>query len=84
LSIEKIVLSSQANNILKINLSAIQSLVDTGSAIPTLKVRLGTNDSIEFVADSGQVTFDNTSSKILTVFGSSGGSLVQQAFIDYA
>jgi tRNA(His) 5'-end guanylyltransferase len=47
-------------------------------------VRLGTNDSIEFVADSGQVTFDNTSSKILTVFGSSGGSLVQQAFIDYA
>jgi Ca2+-binding RTX toxin-like protein len=84
LSIEKIDLSSQANNILKINLSAIQSLVDTGSAIPTLKVRLGTNDSIEFVADSGQVTFDNTSSKILTVFGSSGGSLVQQAFIDYA
>jgi Ca2+-binding RTX toxin-like protein len=79
LSIEKIDLTSPEATTLKLNLSAIQSLVDNTSGTPTLSVTLGTNDTIEFVASTNQTTL-RTSNEI-TIFSNSGTTLTELANI---
>jgi Ca2+-binding RTX toxin-like protein len=87
LSIEKIDLTeTTGNTVLKLNLETIKSLVDISSGTPTLSVKLGSGDTIDFVASSGQTTFNDTATKEITVFGSSGSSssLTELATISYA
>jgi hypothetical protein len=86
ISIERLDLTAQNNNILKLDLNTIKSLVDITSGTPTLSVKLASGDKIEFVADldSGQQVFDNTATKNMTIFGGSGASLEQLAIINYA
>jgi hypothetical protein len=79
-SIENIDLTSPEATTLKLNLSAIQSLVDNTSGTPTLSVTLGTNDTIEFVASAGQTTL-RTSNEI-TIFSNSGTTLTELANIN--
>jgi hypothetical protein len=79
-SIENIDLTSPKATTLKLNLSAIQSLVDNTSGTPTLSVTLGTNDTIEFVASAGQTTL-RTSNEI-TIFSNSGTTLTELANIN--
>ena len=83
-SIEKIDLTSPEETTLKLNLSAIQSLVDAGTATPTLKISLGAGDVIEFSAATGQTTFNDAAKKTMTVYANSGSALTQLAVIDYA
>ena len=86
-SIEKIDLTeTTGNTVLKLNLETIKSLVDISSGTPTLSVKLGSGDTIDFVASSGQTTFNDTATKEITVFGSSGSSssLTELATISYA
>lgn len=85
ISIEALDLTAQNNNTLKLDLNTIKSLVDNTSGIPTLSVKLGTGDTINFVADTGQQVFNNTTSKTMTIFGSAvSNSLEQLAIINYA
>ena len=83
-SIEALDISAQSNNKLMLNLDTVKSLVDAASGVtPTLSVKLGTGDTIDFVADAGQQVFNNTSTKTMTIFGSTGSSLEQLAVINY-
>ena len=86
MSIESVDISAQTNNKLMLNLDAIKSLVDPAPGVtPTLSVKLGTGDTIDFVADSGQQVFNNTTTKTMTIFGSAASnSLEQLAIINYA
>jgi len=84
ISIETLDLTAQNNNILKLDLNTIKSLVDITSGTPTLSVKLASGDKIEFEAASGQQVFDNTATKNMTIFGGSGTSLEQLAIINYA
>jgi Ca2+-binding RTX toxin-like protein len=85
ISIETLDLTAQNNNILKLDLNTIKSLVDPSSGTtPTLSVKLASGDKIEFEAASGQQVFDNTATKNMTIFGGSGTSLEQLAIINYA
>jgi Ca2+-binding RTX toxin-like protein len=85
ISIEALDLTAQKNNILKLDLNTIKSLVDPSSGTtPTLSLKLASGDKIEFEAASGQQVFDNTATKNMTIFGGSGASLEQLAIINYA
>jgi Ca2+-binding RTX toxin-like protein len=84
ISIETLDLTAQNNNILKLDLNTIKSLVDNTSGTPTLSVKLGTGDTIEFVADTGQQVFNNTTAKTMSIFASTSSSLEQLAIINYA
>jgi Ca2+-binding RTX toxin-like protein len=84
ISIETLDLTAQNNNILKLDLNTIKSLVDITPGTPTLSVKLASGDKIEFEAASGQQVFDNTATKNMTIFGGSGTSLEQLAIINYA
>jgi Ca2+-binding RTX toxin-like protein len=85
ISIERLDLTAQNNNILKLNLDTIKSLVDpTSGTTPTLSVKLATGDKIEFEAASGQQVFDNTTAKNMTIFEGPSDALRQLAIIDYA
>ncbi len=88
LSLEKIDLTETTGvNVLKLDLNSIKFLVDITSGIPTLSVKLGTGDTIEFVADTGQQVFNNTTAKTMSIFAStssSSSSLEQLAVINYA
>lgn len=79
ISIEALDLSAQNNNTLKLDLKTIQDLVDNTSGTPTLSVKLGMGDTIEFVASAGQTTL-RTSNEI-TIFSNSGTTLTELANI---
>jgi hypothetical protein len=84
ISIEALDLTAQNNNILKLDLNTIKSLVDITSGTPTLSVKLASGDKIEFETTSGQQVFDNTTAKTMTIFASTSSSLEQLAIINYA
>lgn len=85
LSIEKIDLTETTGaTVLKLDFDAIKSLVDVGSAMPTLKISLGAGDTIEFAAATGQTTFNDAKTKTMTVYANAGSALTQLAVIDYA
>jgi Ca2+-binding RTX toxin-like protein len=84
-SIEKIDLTETTGaTVLKLDFDAIKSLVDVGSAMPTLKISLGAGDTIEFAAATGQTTFNDAKTKTMTVYANAGSALTQLAVIDYA
>ncbi|WP_108311274.1 beta strand repeat-containing protein [Limnohabitans parvus] len=83
ISIETLDLSAQKDNILKLDLNTIKSLVDITTGTPTLSVNLGTGGTIDFVTDTGQQIFNNTTAKTMTVFGGAATALEQLAVISY-
>jgi Ca2+-binding RTX toxin-like protein len=85
LSIEKVDLTdTTGTNVLKLNFNTVKNLVDITSGTPTLSVKLGFGDTIDFVADTGQQVFNNTTAKTMTIFGGSSNALEQLAVINYA
>jgi Ca2+-binding RTX toxin-like protein len=85
ISIERLDLTAQNNNILKLDLNTIKSLVDPRSGTtPTLSLKLASGDKIEFEAASGQQVFDNTTAKNMTIFEGPSDALQQMAMINYA
>jgi Ca2+-binding RTX toxin-like protein len=85
LSIEKVDLTdTTGTNVLKLNFNSVKNLVDITSGTPTLSVKLGTGDTIDFVADTGQQVFNNITAKTMTIFGGSSNALEQLAVINYA
>jgi Ca2+-binding RTX toxin-like protein len=81
-SIERIDLTETVGNtVLKLNLESIKSLVDISSGTPTLSVRLGTGDTIDFSASADQTTLRSVNS--ITIFNNSNNSLTELASVNF-